>query len=80
MRQTILLEVRATAGEKAQFLAARVPQDRAGYQVIRYNGKNYQLRGGIRTAFSIYLDDPIPTKKEELERFNRYYANDRKAY
>ena len=38
---------------------ARVPQNRSGYQVVRYQGKNYQLFGGIRTDHFISIDSPI---------------------
>jgi hypothetical protein len=36
----------------------RVPCDRAGYQVVRYRGNRYVLRGGIRTDHFISLDLP----------------------
>lgn len=37
----------------------RVPRDRAGYQVVRYKGAKYILRGGIRTPYFISLDLPV---------------------
>ncbi len=43
-------------------LAYRVPQDRAGYQVVRYKGNRYILRGGIRTEHFISLDLPVKGK------------------
>ena len=44
----------------------RVPQDRKGYQVIRYKGERYILRGGIRTNHFISLD--LPLKRGERVR------------
>ncbi len=34
----------------------RVPQDRAGWQAVRYRGKWYPLRGGIRTPHFIRVN------------------------
>ena len=37
----------------------RIPQDRAGYQVVNYMSKKYQLRGGIRTDLFIAVNNPL---------------------
>jgi hypothetical protein len=40
----------------------RAPIQRAGYEVVRYKGKLYALRGGIRTEHFISLDLPLGRK------------------
>lgn len=37
----------------------RVPREHAGWQSIRYQGKRYPLRGGIRVEYFINIDNPI---------------------
>ena len=38
----------------------RIPMARSGYQVVRYKGERYILRGGIRTEHFISLDLALP--------------------
>lgn len=52
----------------------RVPRDRAGYQVVRYKGQNYILRGGIRTEHFISLDNPLKRPDYTVRKYGDNYG------
>lgn len=37
-----------------------------GWQSVSYEGRRYQLYGGIRTPNWISLDNPIPTRRSKV--------------
>lgn len=54
---TILVKDRAYGAVLDQI--EREPRQHAGWQSIRYCGRRYQLFGGIRGPFVIYLNLPL---------------------
>lgn len=48
--------------------AYRSIEPRARWQAVRYDGKRYQLHGGIRTVLFINLSNPILSRSDRAAR------------
>lgn len=64
LKPLMLIDVKDGAHDFLTFgQIERVPRDHSGWQSIRYQGKRYQLFGGIRTNLFIDTNNPIKGKK-----------------
>ena len=55
----VLLEVRQDAPGPVVTTVIRTPTPHAGWQSVRYDGRRYQVFGGIRGPLFIDLSNPI---------------------
>jgi hypothetical protein len=58
--QTIEIEVKDGAnGFKVLLTIERIPRQHAGWESVRWQGKRYQVFGGIRNPYFIDIANPL---------------------